>query len=134
MGSHRVGVCMNPRELDLGRCVPANFSRLCWAEICGAALSQTRVRWILMVKWFDTAGVWQRIPGLFWGVPGHGKLTKPSQNRGSELSNATTVQQGNGVVDITRSKDGLDLMPANAAATATPARGHPGVLPGHNKR
>ena len=68
------------------------------------------------------------------GVPGHGKLTKPSQNRGSELSNATTVQQGNGVVDITRSKDGLDLMPANAAATATPARGHPGVLPGHNKR
>ena len=43
-----------------------------------------------------------------------------SRNQRSELSNATIVPQSNAVADITRREDELNLIPGNAAGTATP--------------
>ena len=59
---------------------------------------------------------------------GHGKLVKPShqitrensRNQGPELPNATNVPQSNVAADVTHSEDDLNLMPGNAAGTATP--------------
>ena len=44
-------------------------------------------------------------------------IREVSRNQGSELSNATIVPQGNAVADI---EDTLNLIPENAAGTATP--------------
>ena len=48
------------------------------------------------------------------------KRREISRNRGSELSNATIVRQGDAVADITRREDELNLIPGNAVETATP--------------
>ena len=46
-----------------------------------------------------------------------------SRNQGSELSNTTIVPQSNAVADIARSEDKLNLIPGNAAGTATHVSG-----------
>ena len=48
-----------------------------------------------------------------------------SRNQGSELSHATIAPQGDVVADIARREDELNLIPGNAAGTATP-QGMPG--------
>ena len=75
------------------------------------------------------------------GGSGHGKPAEASspegtreisQNQASELSSAAIVPQGDVVADITRSEDKLNLIPGNAAGTATTQR-HPSVLLEHKK-
>jgi len=65
---------------------------------------------------------------IFLGGAGHGKLAKPFHQKapetslGSELPNATIVPQGGVAADMTRREDELNLIPGNAAGTATPIR------------
>ena len=94
-GAHSKGYWHGPSEKPVG-CV--------WPSKVGSSLGGK-----------GRSRPWQ--PG---GARSPQRTRENSRHHGSELSNAAIVPQSNVVADTTRSEEGLDLVPGNAAGTATP--------------